>query len=427
MRSVTASPVTDSSVVLPNLDSIIRGLLYVFILSLPFKHLLFVGRNGFIILVVLLLLWCAVNRRHFFTRTPIDIPLIAFVAWVAVTIPFATFPLYSFKEFAKLLQQGLLFYVVVYFFKDQSQRVRLMWVLAGTALIVGAYGIFEFMGMVGILQSESRLLMLESVTSGEVWLSTYLVMIIPLCFALFLFEKKPYERILSLGATVAAAVCLLLTFSRAGFFALLTELSCFAWIVRRKALIVAAALIGLLIGAVAAGVTHYGLLAVPGTEIPIRGGSTSSLVQRIDIWKHTLSRIAEHPLVGIGYGKDNFQRVFGQGTEEIQPGHVPILNAGTHNTFMDIALGVGIPGLAFFAWLAYCIVTVSFREFQKTADLWDKAILLGVGAGVVGMGVRLLFDHMLIGTLALQFWVMVAMAMAACKAPDTLAQATPPH
>jgi putative inorganic carbon (hco3(-)) transporter len=423
MRGVVASTMTDLSVALPNLDNIIRGLLYVYVVSLPFKHLLFVERNGFIILIVLLLLWCAVNRRHFFTRTPIDIPLIAFVAWVAVTIPFAAFPLYSFKEFAKLLQQGLIFYVVVYFFRDESRWARLMWVLVGTSLIVSGYGVLEFMSMVGILQSESRLLMLESVTSGEVWLSTYLVMVIPLCFALFILEKSRHERRFAFGATVMATVCLALTFSRAGLVALLSELSCLVWIVRRKALIVAAALIGLLIGAVVAGVIHYGLLTVPGTDISIRGGSTSSMVQRIDIWKHTLARIVEHPLVGIGYGKDNFKLVYGQLPEQVQVGHYPILSAGTHNTFLDLALGVGLPGLALFVWLLQRIAAQALAGFRQSENPITKAMAVGVGVSVIGLAVRLLFDHMLIGTLALQFWVMVAMAMAACRAPDNPAHA----
>jgi len=411
MRGVAASTMTDPSVALPNLDSIIRGLLYIYILSLPFKHLLFVERNGFIILVVLLLLWCAVNRRHFFTRTPIDAPLLAFIAWVAFTFPFAAFPLYSFKEFAKLLQQGLIFYVVVYFFKDESRWARLMWVLVGTSLIVSGYGVLEFMRMVGILQSESGLLMLESVTSGEVWLSTYLVMVIPLCFALFLFEKRPYERIFSMSATVAATVCLLLTFSRAGFIALLSELSSFVWIVRRKTLIVTSVLIGLLIGAVTAGVIHYGLFTVPGTDIPIRGGGTSSLVHRMDIWEYTLGRIAEHPLVGIGYGKDNFKLVYGQLPEQVQGGHYSILSAGTHNTFLDLSLGVGLPGLALFVWLLQRIAVQALTRFRQSEDPITKAMTLGVGVSIIGLTVRLLFDHMLIGTLALQFWVLVAMAM----------------
>jgi O-antigen ligase len=423
MKYVTVSAVSDHAAALPNLDTIIRGLLYVYIFCLPFKHLLFVERNGFIILVALLLLWCAVNRRHFFTRTPIDIPLIAFVTWVAVTIPFAAFPLYSFKEFAKLLQQGLIFYVVVYFFKDESRRARLMWVLVGTSLIVSGYGVLEFMRMVGILQSESKLLLLESVTSGEVWLSTYLVMVIPLCFALFIFEKSRHERRLALGATMMATVCLALTFSRASLFALLSELGCFAWIVRRKALIVAAALTGLLMGAVTIGVINYGFLTVPGTDIPIRGGSTSSLVHRIDIWKHTLARVVEHPFVGIGYGKDNFQRVFGQKVEEVQSGHTAVLQAGTHNTFLDVALGVGLPGLVLFIWLIQRIAAQSFARFRQSEDPMTKAMTLGVGVSIIGLTVRLLFDHMLIGTLALQFWVLVAMAMVVYTKKPVMEQA----
>src|SRR2546427_4894890 len=105
MREVAISPGTDSVTALPNLESIIRGLLYVYIFSLPFNRLLFIERNGFIILLILLVPWCVANRRHFFTRPPIDIPLVAFGPWVALTIPFATFPASTPKEFANLLQQ----------------------------------------------------------------------------------------------------------------------------------------------------------------------------------------------------------------------------------------------------------------------------------------------------------------------------------
>src|SRR5207245_10532943 len=123
--------ISPPSPVLPKLDRIIPGLLYFYIFSLPFKRLLFIERNGFIILCVLLVLWCAVNRRHFFLRTPIDLPLLAFIAWVGFTVPFATFPLYSSKEFAKLIQQGLMFYFVMFFFRDSVHRWRLVWMLIG--------------------------------------------------------------------------------------------------------------------------------------------------------------------------------------------------------------------------------------------------------------------------------------------------------
>src|SRR3989454_12754464 len=181
MNSDAGSLIRASAATLPNLDYIIRGLLYVYVFSLPFHRLLFVERNGFIILMVLLVLWCAVNRRHFFTQTPIDIPLVAFVAWVALTIPFATFPAYSAKEFAKLLQQGLIFYVVAYFFKDGLHRIRLLSLLVGVLILVSAYGVTQF----DIHDRQA----VFSFFPGEVWLTTYLVMFIPLCFALALCEE----------------------------------------------------------------------------------------------------------------------------------------------------------------------------------------------------------------------------------------------
>jgi hypothetical protein len=116
--SLPMSSAEQATEILPNLERIIRGLLYVYIFSLPFPQLLFIERNGFIILVFLLVLWCAVNRRHFFMRTPVDLPLVALVAWVGISVPFATSPAYSFQEFAKLLQQGLIFYVMVYYFRE---------------------------------------------------------------------------------------------------------------------------------------------------------------------------------------------------------------------------------------------------------------------------------------------------------------------
>src|SRR5881396_1737566 len=143
--AVVAPAVATPSSVLPNLDRIIRGLLYVYIFSLPFRRLLFIERNGFIILIVLLVLWCVVNRRHFFLRTPIDLPLLTFIAWVGFTVPFATFPPYGSKEFATLLQQGLIFYVVVFFFRHPVHRWRLVWMLIRMLPIRSLYGIWQFL------------------------------------------------------------------------------------------------------------------------------------------------------------------------------------------------------------------------------------------------------------------------------------------
>src|SRR3989454_5958439 len=253
MREVATSPGTDSVAALPNLESIIRGLLYVYIFSLPFNRLLFIERNGFIILLILLVLWCVVDRRHFLTRSTIDIPLVAFVAWVAVTIPFATFPAYSAKEFAKLLQQGLIYYVVVYFFKDGLHRIRLLSLLVGVLILVSAYGVTQF-------DIHDRQAMV-SFLPAEVWLTTYLVMFIPLCLALALCEERPWPKTLYVGVSVLAVACLLLTQSRAGLVAFICELWMLAWLIKQRTILVVASMFSLALVVAAVFVVQVGTMA----------------------------------------------------------------------------------------------------------------------------------------------------------------------
>ncbi len=414
MRDAAVSPVKDHAVALPNLDAIIRGLLYVYIFCLPFKRLLFVERNGFIILVVLLSLWCVVNRRHFFTRTPIDLPLLAFIGWVAVTVPFATSPLYSLKEFAKLLQQGLIFYVVVYFFRDGVSRKRLVWLLVGGLAVISAYGVKQFGDLVGPRLYEAELMFVESVTPGEVWLTTYLVMLIPLVLSLAYFLERPSARRWCSATAGLATLCLLLTYSRAGLLALLCEFAVLAWFVRRRPV-----LIGL---AVSALVVVLGSAALFQYDATVRGGwkvragpaipmvDTGTLARRWEAWKFVAEELPKHWLAGAGYGKDKQKEVYGH-SPDAQAGAGPARYPGTHNTFLDIALGVGLPGLALFVWLMWRIGATALGGFRRAGNPAAKAVLLGLGVSVVGLAVRLSFDHMLIGTLALQFWVLVALAM----------------
>jgi len=415
MREVATSPGTDSVAALPNLESIIRGLLYVYIFSLPFNRLLFIERNGFIILLILLVLWCVVDRRHFFTRTPIDIPLVAFVAWVAVTIPFATFPAYSAKEFAKLLQQGLIYYVVVYFFKDGLHRIRLLSLLVGVLILVSAYGVTQF----DIHDRQA----VVSFFPGEVWLTTYLVMFIPLCFALALCEERPWPKALYVSVSVLAAACLLLTQSRAALVAFVCELWVLAWLIKQRTILVVASMFSLALVVAAVFVVQVGTMAqgvpsvVPQASVPIRT-DLSSVVHRLDIWAFSLSQIVTHPIVGIGYGNETFKLRYGHTPEEVPPGHSPVRNQGTHNIFLNLALHVGLPGLMLFLWLAARMAHTALAAFRQVTDPVSKAVLLGTGVSVIGMGVRLMFDQMFVGTLAIQFWILVAMAMLAHSTAD---------
>jgi O-antigen ligase len=404
----TSSIAMPSSERVPYFDTLVRVVLTVYIAVLPFKSLLVVERNGFILLLGLLVGWCAINRRLFYSRTPYDMLLLAFVVWVGLTIPFSLAPSYSVKEYGKLLQQMVVFYAVIYFFKGLLLRQVLLGLVGIMAILVAGYGLSQF--NLGNPQA------VVSFLPAEVWLTTFLVMVIPFGLALALGEGPPEIR--SGGALIVGmmTVCLLATQSRAGLVALVGELWVIAWFIRSASAKVVAALATVCVIAAVVLVFNEGAIPVAGvsadmtTSLPLKRGF-GSVFHRFDIWVFTLSEIAKHWLVGIGYGNHSYLLLYGQDDEVVMPGHQAITHQGTHNIFLYLALHVGLPGMLLFGWFIVLVVLRTSEEYRQAHDWLSKAVLVGSIVSVVGLILRLQFDQMLVGSLAVLFWVLLAMAV----------------
>lgn len=392
----------------PYLDMVIRAVLVVYIAVLPFKSLLVIERNGFILLLGLLAGWCVANRRPFYSETPYDWILLAFVAWVGLTIPFSVAPSYSVKEYGKLLQYMVIFYAVTYFFKELLYR-QVLWGLIGIlAFVVAGYGLSQF----NLKDPQS----VHSFLPAEVWLTTYLVMVIPFGLALA-FEDGPPE-IRSGGAVLSGmmAICLLATQSRAGLIAFVAEICLLAWFIRSvSAKIVAAIAMVCMLAAVGIVLNRsfdpvVGQSADIATSLPLKRGF-GSVFHRFDIWGFTLSEIAKHWLVGIGYGSHSYVLLYGQDQEVVMPGHAAVTHSGTHNIFLYLSLHVGLPGMLLFAGFFAQVIRRTSLEYRQAHDWMSKSVLVGSVVSIAGLILRLQFDQMLVGELAILFWVLLALAV----------------
>lgn len=387
------------------LDGAVRTVLWVYLASLPFRHLLVIERNGFLVLLTLLAIWSIYHRRSFVRSTTLDVPMLAFVGWVAWTIPFSQFPAYSLKEFGKLLQSVLIFYAVLYFLGDEANRKKLVYLMVGTTGLVSLYGLAQF--------DPSNQQAMTSFLSSEVWLTTYLVLFVPLCFGAGIGQERRWVRRLGTVIGVSAVVCLVLTRSRAGSVALLVELALMAWLFRRHR--------GVVLGMISALVLVSGLwlLSVAATAKPGAVGEVipmnkniGSIVHRFDIWNFTLQEVQEHPIVGIGYGKDNYLLVYGDQPEEVEPGHLQVKKAGVHNILLYYALHVGIPGAILFVWFATRAIKTLWFGINGNSDHYARGVCTAVLVGITGALVRCQFDFMLVGTLAVLFWTLLAIGVA---------------
>lgn len=417
---------TTSSIAMPSservayVDTIIRVVLVVFIAVLPFKSLLIVERNGFILLLGLLVVWCVINRDLFYSQTPYDKLLLGFVVWVGLTIPFSVDPSYSVKEYGKLLKHMVVFYAVIYFFRGLLHRQVLFGLVGVMTILVAGYGLSQFN-----LENPQAV---GSFFLAEQWLTTFLVMIIPFGLAVALGEGPVAIRAGGAFAVGMMTVCLISTQSRAGLVALVAELWVIVWFIRSTsskivaglATIFAIAVVVIVFNAVSTPV--IGQTADITNSIPVRK-DVSSVVHRIDIWQFALSEIAKHWLVGIGYGAHSYHLLYGQGEEVVMPGHHSITRAGTHNIFLYLALHVGLPGMLLFGWFFVRVVRKTTEEYRQAHDWLSKAVLVGSVVSVIGLILRLQFDQMLVGSLAVLFWVLLGMAVLSYPSYNRAAEA----
>lgn len=404
----TSSMAMPSSGRVPYFDVIIRVVLAGFIVVLPFKSLLIMERNGFILLLGLLVVWCVINRGLFYSQTPYDKLLLAFVVWVGLTIPFSVDPSYSLKEYGKLLKHMVVFYAVIYFFRGLFNRQVLLGLVGVMAILVAGYGLSQFN-----LDNPQAV---GSFFLAEQWLTTFLVMIIPFGLAVALGEGPVVVRAGGAFAVGMMTVCLISTQSRAGLLALVAELWVIVWFIRSTSAKIVAALATVFVIVIVVIVLNAGATPLAGqtadltTSLPLKRGF-ASVIHRLDIWWFTLSEIAKHWLVGIGYGAKSYHLLFGQDEEALMPGHYPITRAGTHNIFLYLALHVGVPGMLLFGWFFVRVIRKTAEEYRQAQDWLSKTVLVGSVVSVVGLMLRLQFDQMLVGSLAVLFWVLLGMAV----------------
>jgi len=392
---------------LPNLDQAIRGLLYLFVFSLPFSGLLLISRNGFIVLVAFLMIWCVVKRGHFFRRTPIDVPLAVLVLWVGITVPFSPLPAYSSGEFAKLLQQCVIFYGVVYFFQAPRPRQWMNMLLLGQLVLMSVYGLWQF-----DLSPTRSYPFIQSFCGSEVALTTYLLMNLPLAIAIGVYSRQLLLRRVGVGASLLAVLCQMLTFSRGGLTALFVEGIALAGMVRSRLMVMTVVVL------LTISIALAGALFVIGSQndlsfIPVKTKLTTyNLVSRFKAWQLGYEKILEHPLMGSGYGKNTFGLVTQANIrQEVDVATEAPMARGTHNTLLDISVGAGIPAGLAYLWLMWTIGRTGFVQFYAAQDPQRKVWSLTLVLMVVGLFVRNSFDHMWVGNLAAMFWVMVGLGI----------------
>ena len=373
------------------------GLMILIFLSF-FPRLSHVGEYLFLTLVLAAVTAAWLEGKKIFVPTPIDLPLLLFAGWVLLTVPFATDPAYSFAEWRKLATKILAFYWAFRVLQAQPSRTMARGVLTavqiGTAVLC-IYAIAEFVARGG--GWEDRYVRAAAPSSDYNWLSTYLVMVIPLVALAGVALRAWWQR-----AACAAIVCLavlaqVLSYTRAGWLGLVAEGLAFGLLTGRRQ-VVAWVLGGCLL-------VTGGLLAVSQLGYQRSTVDPWTFNARLAVWKLEVAEVLAHPLVGVGYGGNTFMMRFADYPETKYAG-------GPHSAFLMVAMGSGLPALVFLTWTLVSAIRVLVRHAKQIADRYAYAITLAAAIMIVGFATRNIFDYMFAGSLAYLFWMLLATGLA---------------
>jgi O-antigen ligase len=368
----------------------------------------------FLLAVALYLAW--VERINPWIRTPIDLPVLGFVGWVLCTIPFATDPSYSFSEWRKLVAQVLVFYWAMFVLRSY-RRIELsrqiFWTVVLGSLVLSGFALVDFVLRGGTWRD--RVVRAGAPYSDYNWLTTYLVLVIPILIGWIVIHRTFWVRALGALTLVMAGLAQVAAYTRAGWVAHFVQAVGFGLMAGRHRLV-----IGILAGAIAMG---GGLYVV--SEIGYQRGTIDpwTLSARVTTWRLGLHQVVQHPLVGVGYGNDTFLKLHAAEVEAEkgkEPGETVLL--ALHNAFAMVLMGSGVPAVILFVWVFVRIVSTLTRQWQQSTAAETQGLLVAVAVVTVGFATRNLFDYMFAGSLAHLFWILVAAGLCSVK-PQISAEA----
>jgi len=369
-------------------------------------------------------------------RTKLLAPLMAFVTAVALATVVSVNPLWSVVG-ALRRHEGMLSlvaYAVVcagtlVVVARGGFRVWLAAVLTGGTL-AGLYGIAQYFGFELIVRDSVRVDWWRpfSTSGNPNFLGAYMVLIGPLAAAALLTARRRSVAVLSLGALAVAVLAALCTYSRAAWLGLVVAAVVFgvqsarhvtgidAQDARRRLAGVGAVVV-VLVGMFFA--SHSPLAASQADWSAAQRAWTTiepadpqgGFRWRLYFWGRTLQLLAKRPV--LGYGPEALVLVFPQGWDAersrlfgdmlFSPPRVD----KAHNETLDMAMSIGILGVAAFWWVLVSAARAGRAALDAPGSQW--ALAAACLAAMAGYWVDVQW-HFSVVSVAPVFWSVIGAA-----------------
>jgi len=323
--------------------------------------------------------------------------------------------------------EGLLDYVVFLPMALAAARLsrtearEILSALLGAGALIGAIGVGQYYGvdvtpLIGSRGFDYGLHSWSTLSNPD-FLGGYAALVLPVGLAMAAGAREPGQWWGYASASTLLYAALLASQTRSAWAAMAVAAVVLLWHLPRTA---AAYRRLALLGLVFAAVTTVMAVTQPRVSLGIRATSAfnpndSSMQGKLWIWEHSLVMIRERPVLGWGFsaveghlpgiGTPDYVRVFGQS---------PVVIDVAHNDLLQVAVNMGLLGLAAYLWIWLTAVRAAHgaaRGFPFPVGFETVGILAGLTAYFVWL--QFLWSH--IGDTNV-FWVVAGIAVSLRRA-----------
>lgn len=303
-------------------------------------------------------------------------------------------PLAGIFDFRKTAFPELVaFIVAVRGFQSQEDYRRFVLYLGVLALIIIAFSFWDVVFDRNLLHSSMlykpeyfmnrRHQRFGGVFLNPNFMGAFVVLLFPIFFMTALRESQWRTRMYMIVLLLGLVFCLVQTQSRApmlGFVGALVMLVLgpAGKISRTRRVI------GLAVGVLALVLLMPGFFGrATGRFDAMEAETTTEGVSRATMWIYTEKLIALHPVLGVGFGEQQFLQAMDKTDFRIRFGRDSLDNP--HNSYLEVAVFAGIPALVVFALANLMLLLSSAAVALRTRSPGhDTGLAFGMTAGIVG-------------------------------------------
>jgi O-antigen ligase len=394
--NLSMSRLTIQSIILSNNSVASTGFLMsliLLILILPFDE----GGNGYILQLItqMMLLLCGtlwaiqVIRRGqvVLIFDWIDLFVLGFVAWAAVSLYFSAYKYATILEIIKVLSYAALFYLCRMLFPLKEKQTILLVAIFGS-------GMFQFfVALYSLFIRNTPILQAGFVNPNN--LACFFVIGANIALSFILFHRSSTSQHLNfltsaffLRLCVSVAMgCLLIAVlvlrSRGAVISFVGTGIFLTTLKKKKLGLVFLIIVGFVV-----------FLPFPQGSIlqRLRKSDDPFAYQRLDIWKSSLNMTSDHPMFGIGLGMYRYYGAAYNFPVEHQIARYAKSPNSAHNDILQIGAEVGLIGLVLFLGGLFRIGYYSLSQLRRTPASWHIA---ASSAGILGILIQGLFSNLL--------------------------------